>query len=133
MQCVTCSALPATTAASGGAAGCGGAIGEDPRGVIYHVEGYAFAGGGRAIERVDLSADGGRSWPPVAVALEQRSAFGWCRWAATLRLQPPCELVVRAWDTSGNTQPENMGPIWNPKGVQANAWHRLWLQPRPRL
>jgi hypothetical protein len=46
-------------------------------------EGYAWAGGGRRIVRVDLTADGGRTWTS-ADALEQDTAHSPRHWSWTL-------------------------------------------------
>jgi sulfite oxidase len=43
-----------------------------------------------------------------------------------LDLEPgPGELIVRAWDSAANTQPEDAEKIWNLKGYLCNAWHRV--------
>ena len=34
-------------------------------------------------------------------------------------------VIVRAWDASKQTQPEDMRPLWNFKGYMNNAWHRV--------
>ena len=42
------------------------------------------------------------------------------------------ELVVRAWDSSAATQPEDEASLWNPKGYVNNARPRITLNvPRP--
>ncbi len=46
-------------------------------------QGYAWAGGGRRIVRVDLTADGGRTWTS-ADALEQDTAHSPRHWSWTL-------------------------------------------------
>jgi hypothetical protein len=35
------------------------------------------------------------------------------------------ELIVRAWDSAGCTQPEDVRQVWNWKGYVNNAWHRV--------
>jgi len=35
------------------------------------------------------------------------------------------QLVVRAWDSSGWTQPQDIRQVWNWKGYLNNAWHRV--------
>jgi sulfite oxidase len=35
------------------------------------------------------------------------------------------QLVCKAVDDSYNVQPETFAPIYNARGVLANAWHRL--------
>ena len=34
-------------------------------------------------------------------------------------------LVVRAWDSAANSQPETIASTWNFKGYVNNAWHRI--------
>ncbi|KAF9378294.1 hypothetical protein CPC16_011395 [Podila verticillata] len=91
-------------------------------------KGYAIAGGGRAIYRVELSIDGGRTWEPVdkikQVPDKKSGMFwSWALWEKYVpRLDSNSELVVRAYDASGNVQPEE--PIWNFRGVMNNAWSR---------
>jgi len=92
---------------------------------ILRVKGYATAPDGRQIERVELSGDGGRSWVQCEI-LGDRSPYAWrfFRGAVGL-LAGEHELVVRAWDTAGETQPEDPAGIWNFKGYMSNAWHRV--------
>jgi sulfite oxidase len=35
------------------------------------------------------------------------------------------QLIVRAWDSAGCTQPEDVRQVWNWKGYVNNAWHRV--------
>jgi sulfite oxidase len=89
------------------------------------VHGYAFAGGGRSIERVDVSADGGATWQ-VAALLGERSRWAWRRWEAWVDLAPGAHrLVARACDSAANFQPEDPRQLWNFKGYMNNAWHRI--------
>ncbi len=95
------------------------------------VQGYALAGGGRRIDRVDLSADGGGTWMTAAL-LDESSPWTWRLWEAEPRVGPgPCHLVVRAWDSAAQTQPEDVGKIWNFKGYMNNAWHRVDVNVAP--
>ncbi len=89
------------------------------------VGGYAYAGGGRQIARVELSADGGASWAGAEL-LAAGSRWAWRRWRAEVELAPgPHELVVRAWDTAANRQPADPRELWNFKGYMNNSWHRV--------
>jgi sulfite oxidase len=88
------------------------------------VQGYAMAGGDRTIERVDLSADDGQTWQQAT--LGRVEPWSWRLWQATLDLAPGQHtLVVRAWDSATNTQPEQIRSVWNFKGYMNNAWHRV--------
>jgi sulfite oxidase len=89
------------------------------------LEGYAFAGGDRRIARVEVSADAGRHWTEAELLADQ-GPWAWRLWRAQLALGPGRhELFVRAWDTTGATQPEHPATVWNPKGYANSAWGRL--------
>jgi sulfite oxidase len=88
------------------------------------IRGYALPpGDGKAtISKVELSADGGRTW--LTAGLEgDAAANAWQLWSAKVMLGPGAhELVVRATDSAGRVQPERA--TWNLKGYLHNAWHR---------
>jgi sulfite oxidase len=89
------------------------------------VEGYAISGQGAPVERVELSVDGGETWTTANI-VERADPYAWCFWEVALTLSPgDCVMIVRAWDESRRTQPEDMGPLWNFKGYMNNAWHRV--------
>ncbi|KAL7941887.1 Oxidoreductase, molybdopterin-binding domain-containing protein [Trichoderma barbatum] len=77
-----------------------------------HIEvtGWAYSGGGRWPERVEVSSDGGWAWYAVPIEnLSPKHKYAWRTWSASV----PCdhegwtELVVRCWDNSLNTQRMN--------------------------
>jgi len=96
------------------------------------VKGWAFSGGGRGIQRVDVSLDGGKSWTPAQTlervpgdgdGFENGPAWCWTLWTADDVKIPnyfkgtgDIEIVARAVDSSCNVQPEEAGPIWNLRG-----------------
>ena len=89
------------------------------------LRGYATATD-RAVTRVDLSADGGRSWCQAEIEPHDASRWSWTFWNATLDLPPgEHELVVRAWDAAGQTQPSMPDDTWNFKGYLSAGWHRV--------
>jgi sulfite oxidase len=89
------------------------------------VRGYAFAGGERHIARVDVSLDGGASWWQAEL-LEDLGRWAWRHWRIKVDLEPgEHEIVVRAWDSSAATQPEDEAAMWNPKGYVNNARPRV--------
>ena len=89
------------------------------------VRGYAFAGGERYVARVDVSLDGGESWSQAEL-LEDLGPWAWRQWRTTVELEPgEHELLVRAWDSSAATQPEDEAALWNPKGYVNNARPRV--------
>jgi sulfite oxidase len=88
------------------------------------IRGYAIAGSGRTVGRVDVSADGGATWQKAE--LEGHGAWTWTLWKADVELHPgPVDLVVRAWDSAAQTQPERLETVWNIKGYMNNALHRI--------
>ncbi|MGZ4186312.1 MAG: sulfite oxidase [Solirubrobacteraceae bacterium] len=92
---------------------------------LVEVRGYAFAGGDRYVSRVDVSTDGGGTWTQAKL-LEDLGRWAWRHWTITLELPPgEHELLVRAWDSSAATQPEDEAALWNPKGYVNNARPRI--------
>jgi sulfite oxidase len=93
------------------------------------IQGYAIVGGGRTVGRVDISADGGKSWRKAE--LDARGPWAWALWKAEFDLPPgPAALIVRAWDSAAQTQPEQLETVWNSKGYMNNAWHRVAVRVR---
>lgn len=92
------------------------------------ITGYAFAGGEREVARVDVSIDGGENWTQAEL-LEDQGRWAWRLWRAEVVLASgEWEVVVRAWDTAANTQPERAATVWNPKGYVNNSWGRVRLR-----
>ena len=101
------------------------ASGETVAAGAVEVRGYAFAGGERHVARVDVSVDGGASWAQAEL-LEDLGRWAWRHWRITVDLAPgEHEILVRAWDSSGATQPEDDATLWNPKGYVNNARPRV--------
>jgi sulfite oxidase len=89
------------------------------------VRGWAMANRGEVIAKVELSADGGRTWQ-TAELTERGNRWTWNFWAATVTLPKGSHtLIARATDSAGNTQPESVDQLWNFKGYMNNAWHRV--------
>ncbi len=82
------------------------------------VRGYAWTGRG-TIERVELSADGGRTFAPARLG---RSAGprAWTEWDVEWRPEEPGDhhLVARAFDSEGRVQP--LEQSWNELGYANN-------------
>ena len=101
------------------------ADGETVAAGLVEVRGYAFAGGERHVARVDVSLDGGASWSQAEL-LEDLGRWAWRHWRITVDLAPgEHEILVRAWDSSAATQPEDAAALWNPKGYVNNARPRV--------
>jgi sulfite oxidase len=89
------------------------------------VRGYATSSV-RKVARVDVSIDGGRSWRQAELEHDPRTPWSWTFWEINVELHTgDIELVVRAWDTAGQTQPESPDDTWNFKGYLSAAWHRI--------
>lgn len=95
------------------------------------VRGYAVAGGGRRVERVDVSSDGGRSWVQADLLEGADDPWAWSFWEASLDLSSGEHLIVaRALDSSAGTQPATAAEVWNFKGYTNNSWHGVRVKAR---
>lgn len=89
------------------------------------VQGFALPGHGATITNIEVSADGGQTWQTAMLA-SMNVSWAWCFWEINVSLKPgENQLVVRATDSSGNRQFDNMPDLWNFKGYMNNAWHRV--------
>jgi sulfite oxidase len=92
------------------------------------IRGWAMAGDGRSIGRVDVSLDDGRTWQQADLQ-PAASQWAWRLWSLTVETHPgPLTLTARAWDDAGVTQPESPASLWNPRGYQNNAWAHVELR-----
>ncbi|CDF35113.1 Sulfite oxidase, Mitochondrial SUOX [Chondrus crispus] len=95
------------------------------------MSGYAWSGDGKGIIRVDVSADGGKTWQEAALrkkgSQKRNETYDWTLWDATIKAPAngKTELVCKAVDSAYNTQPERAESIWNLRGLLNNAWHRV--------
>ena len=86
------------------------------------LEGRAWSGLG-AVERVEVSADGGETWADAELG-EAGSEFAWRAWSFRWDAEPgEHELCCRATDAAGNTQPSSAA--WNFDGFCNNAIQRV--------
>ncbi len=92
------------------------------------VAGTAWSGG-VAIERVELSADGGESWEDARLGepAGRHAAPPW-RWNWEPSRSGRHVLVARATDAAGETQP--LEPLWNAQGYGNNAAQRVAIDIR---
>ncbi|KAI4141870.1 MAG: hypothetical protein L6R39_005158 [Caloplaca ligustica] len=99
------------------------------------VEGYSFAGGGRRIIRVDVSANDGRTWQQAELLPSESKgakAWAWTRWRWVLpRSQAGRCFIVKAVDEAYNTQPEDYEPNYNFRGNLTSCWHRVGYRTNP--
>ncbi|XP_075491600.1 sulfite oxidase-like isoform X1 [Primulina tabacum] len=99
------------------------------------IKGYALTGGGRGIERVDVSIDGGKTWMealkyqkhgiPYIPEGGSSDKWAWVLFEAEADIQKSTEIAAKAVDTAGNVQPENVQVIWNLRGILNTSWHRV--------
>jgi sulfite oxidase len=92
------------------------------------IAGYALPTGepNCTVAKVELSADGGRSWSEAGLK-GRPQAYAWQLWSADVELAAGRhELVVRATDSRGHMMPKD--PAWNAKGYLHNAWHRVSIE-----
>ena len=105
------------------------------------VDGVAWSGGGRKIERVDVSLDGGKSWTAAELykPIEQRRNrhWAWTQFFMTLGLPNhvqerlkkgevvELDICSKAMNSDFNVQPETAAPYWNARGVCINHWYHV--------
>ncbi|KAL2267499.1 hypothetical protein VTJ83DRAFT_4776 [Remersonia thermophila] len=114
----------------------------------YALRGYAYAGGGRRVTRVEVTLDRGKTWALADVsypedlyrlAAEDEELYGgridvagreacfcWCFWSLEVplaRLRRARDVMVRAMDESLALQPREM--YWSVLGMMNNPWYRV--------
>lgn len=91
------------------------------------VRGSAWSGKGE-VTAVDVSIDGGKTWEQAdLVVREVGGRFAPVRWAVTFDVEPgEVEIVARATDSSGDTQP--LESRWNVNGYANNVVHRTRVE-----
>ena len=93
--------------------------------------GYAWSGGGRGIQRVEVSQNGGKTWQTAELVQGQEQnpykAWAWTLWKAKISREEAIDgklnLCCKAVDMGYNTQPEDIKLIWNLRGINNNSWH----------
>jgi DMSO/TMAO reductase YedYZ molybdopterin-dependent catalytic subunit len=82
------------------------------------LRGIAF-GGNSGVAKVELSADGGKSWLPTTLG-EDHGKYSFRQWQANVPLAKGSHAVmVRCTNQAGDIQPD--GPNWNPSGFMRNV------------
>ncbi|CAO3600781.1 unnamed protein product [Absidia cylindrospora] len=90
------------------------------------VRGYALSGGGRGIQRVQVSGDDGVTWTLAHFRKQPKydahttNVWAWSLWEADIHVKRNTRIVCRALDSANNMQHEN--PMWNYRGVMNNSW-----------
>jgi len=98
---------------------------------MYTLRGYAYAGAGRPVHRVEVTLNNAQNWRLAKIErFEEPDEFGqcwcWVFWSVDVPISAlaKCgEFAVRAWDDSQNCQPER--PTWNLMGMMNNPWFRI--------
>jgi DMSO/TMAO reductase YedYZ molybdopterin-dependent catalytic subunit len=89
------------------------------------LRGHAWVGEG-SVDRVEISADEGKTWQRAQLAPAQSlHPYAWRVFTYEHKPQQPgyVTFLARAWDSAGNAQPAV--PAWNPLGYFWNGWHRV--------
>jgi sulfite oxidase len=98
--------------------------------------GWAWAGGGRNIVRVDVTADNGASWNTATLLQGAEQPWGrawaWTFWECDIPVPAAnkgttVRLASKAVDMAFNVQPEECRHSWNVRGLANNAWYRAEL------
>ncbi|XP_042395878.1 sulfite oxidase-like isoform X2 [Zingiber officinale] len=102
------------------------------------IAGYAVAGGGRGIERVDISVDGGRTWfeaqrcqrgnIPYQSDDLNNDKWAWVLFKAVVDVPESTVIIAKAVDTASNVQPENVEVVWNLRGILNTSWHKVQVR-----
>ena len=103
--------------------------------VMVKASGWAWAGGGRNIVRVDISGNGGKSWTDANITQGSDQPYGrawaWVLWecdnipAIVCEDGKSVELSCKGVDMAFNTQPESSDGMWNVRGLGNNSWYRV--------
>lgn len=98
------------------------------------VKGYAWSGGGNQIVRVDVTADGGKTWmvadlePEGEKLNEYGRHWAWSLWTAKIpvdRNLKEMEIWSKAVDSNYNVQPETFENTYNLRGVLSHAYSKI--------
>ena len=71
--------------------------------MLLILAGYAVSGGGNRIVRVDVTADGGRTWQQADLRKQDSAAeprhYGWTLWEAEVKVPKGAkEMEVSSWE-----------------------------------
>lgn len=110
----------------------------------YKIEGYAYAGGGRRVTRVEISSNDGETWSLAHITYPEDcfraiaysdtvygdldltnsdTCFCWCFWSFEMpisSIKTTRAIMVRCMDESLALQPRDM--YWNATGMM-NNWY----------
>ncbi|KAK4236637.1 nitrate reductase [NADPH] [Achaetomium macrosporum] len=114
----------------------------------YKLKGYAYAGGGKRVTRLEVTLDQGRTWMLAPISYPEdlyrqardgetlfggrldvswrETCFCWCFWELELpiaKLHEARDIMIRAMDDSMMVQPRDM--YWSVLGMMNNPWYRV--------
>ncbi|KAL2153099.1 hypothetical protein VTH82DRAFT_4254 [Thermothelomyces myriococcoides] len=114
----------------------------------YKLRGYAYAGGGKRVTRLEVTLDQGRTWMLATMSYPEdlyrlapegemlfggrldmswrETCFCWCFWSLDVplsRLRDARDIMIRAMDESMMVQPRDM--YWSVLGMMNNPWYRV--------
>jgi sulfite oxidase len=92
------------------------------------IKGWAYSGGGRWPERVEVSPDGGHIWYAVPPEnLSPKHKYAWRTWHVKIPVDAEgwLELTARCWDNALNTQPTFVRSAWNWGLHVTHSCHRV--------
>ncbi len=100
---------------------------DKPKAGEVEITGVAFNDGMSKISKVEVSIDGGKSWKEAAIKPAE-SPWAWHHWSHKAKLgKGKHELMSRATDAKGESQPVDGLTIWNPRGYEWNGADRVEL------
>jgi sulfite oxidase len=108
-------------------------------GQTLNLAGYAYAGAGLAVIRVDVSVDGGATWDQADLQRADASqgprssrAWAWVQWRYTAKVPDNApenfKVFAKAVDDQYNQQPHDPSPIWNLRGILNTSWGQVQLK-----
>lgn len=99
--------------------------GSSVKGRLVEVRGVAWNDGLAPLETVEVSVNGGTTWRK-AIIEGNEGKYGWYRWVSPQLLAPgEYEVMARATDAVGRTQPLNGNIWWNERGYEWNGVMRV--------
>lgn len=99
--------------------------GASVKGRLVEIRGVAWNDGLAPLETVEVSVNGGTSWRK-AIIERDHGKFGWYQWVSPQLLAPgEYEVMARATDAVGRTQPMNGNIWWNERGYEWNGIMRV--------
>jgi sulfite oxidase len=104
--------------------------------VRVRVKGWAWAGGGRNVVRVDVTGDEGNTWATATLkeGSDQRFGRAWawvfweCNVSVPIQEDGTVHVASKAVDMAFNSQPEKSDHMWNVRGLCNNSWYRAHVK-----